>query len=786
MAGKSFQGVVNVDIRDSVPDWSPFEPPKAPDGAPNVVYIVLDDVGFSAMGCYGGPVETPNIDRVVSAGVRYTQWHTTALCSPTRSCLLTGRNHTRNSMACITEAAIGFPNASGSIPPENGMLAEILAERGWNTYMVGKWHLCPEAEVNVAATRRNWPVGRGFERFYGFLGAETNQWYPDLVHDNHPVDQPKTPEEGYHFTEDITDKALEFIKDAKVIAPDKPFFLYYAPGAAHAPHHAPKEWIERYAGRFDMGYEAIREQILVRQKELGIVPADTELPPLNPIGTPQTRTGPDDKPFPVMDVTRPWDSLTADEQRLFSRMAEVYAGFLAHADHHIGRLRDYLEETEQLDNTLFIVVSDNGASGEGGPNGSVNENKFMNGIPDDLAENLAKIDELGGPNTYNHYPNGWAMAFNTPFKMWKRYEFNGGTSDPCIISWPKGIRARGEIRSQYHHAIDLVPTILDVLGVEPLQTIKGHVQSRFDGLSMRSSFDDPDAPSTRSTQFFSMLGSRGIWHDGWKAVTNHATISGWSHFGEDEWELYHTDVDRSECHNLAEQESGRLRDLVSLWYAEAGANQAFPLDDRSPIEIVTTPRPVMSPPRNRYVYYPGTAEVPESQAVNIRNRSYVVGALVDVPEPGAEGVIFAHGARFGGHALYVKDNRLHYVYSFVGSVEQKIVATEDLPTGENVILSASFDKDGEEAPGVATGILSLYHGKKKVGEGRIKTQPGKFSIAGEGLCVGRDGGEAVTDDYPGTLPWTFTGGTIKRVAVDVSGDPYVDLEREAVAMLSRE
>jgi arylsulfatase A-like enzyme len=783
---KAFNGVVNVDIRDSVPDWSPFEPPKATEDAPNVVYIVLDDVGFSAMGCYGGPVQTPNIDRVAANGVRYTQWHTTALCSPTRSCLLTGRNHTRNSMACITEAAIGFPNASGSIPPENGMLAEILAERGWNTYMVGKWHLCPEAEVNAAATRRNWPVGRGFERFYGFLGAETNQWYPDLVHDNHPVDPPKTPEEGYHFTEDITDKALEFIKDAKVIAPDKPFFLYYAPGAAHAPHHAPKEWIEKFAGRFDMGYEAIREQILARQKEWGIVPADTELPSLNPIGTPQTRTGPEGKPFPLMDVTRPWDSLSAEERRLFARMAEVYAGFLAHADHHIGRLLDYLADTGQLDNTLVIVVSDNGASGEGGPNGSVNENMFMNGIPDDLAENLAKIDELGGPNTYNHYPNGWAMAFNTPFKMWKRYEFNGGTSDPCIISWPKGMTARGEIRSQYHHAIDLVPTILDVLGVDPPQTLKGHTQSSFDGASMRSSFDAPDAPSTRSTQFFSMLGSRGIWHDGWKAVTNHPTISGWSNFGDDEWELYHTDVDRSECHNLAAQEPGRLRDLVNLWYAEAGANQAFPLDDRSPIEIVTTPRPMLSPPRNRYVYYPDVAEVPESQAVNIRNRSYVIGALADLPEPGAQGVIFAHGARFGGHALYVKDNRLHYVYSFVGSLEQKVVATEDLPTGENLILSASFDKDGEEAPGMATGILSLYHGDHKVGEGRIKTQPGKFSIAGEGLCVGRDGGEAVTDDYPGSLPWHFTGGTIKRVAVDVSGDPYVDLEREAVAMMSRE
>jgi len=351
--------------------------------------------------------------------------------------LLTGRNHTRNSMACITEAAIGFPNASGTIPPENGMLPEILGEAGWNTYMVGKWHLCPTDEMNLAATRRNWPSGRGFERWYGFLGAETNQWYPDLVYDNHPVDQPHSPEEGYHLTEDITDKALEFIRDAKAVAPEKPFFLYYAPGACHAPHHAPREWIERYRGRFDQGYEALREQTLARQKTLGIVPADTELPPVNPIGTSEDRTGPDGKPFPPLDFTRPWASLSEDEQRLFARMAEVYAGFLSHADHHIGRLLDYLEETGQLDNTLVILVSDNGASGEGGPDGSVNEMKFMNGIPDDLQQNLAMLEELGGTKTYNHYPNGWAMAFNTPFKLWKRYEFNGGTSAPCIISWPR-------------------------------------------------------------------------------------------------------------------------------------------------------------------------------------------------------------------------------------------------------------------------------------------------------------------------------------------------------------
>ena len=783
---ESFKGTINVDIRDSTPDWSPFEPPKAPDGAPNVVYIVLDDVGFSAMSCYGGPIDTPNIDRIAADGVRYTQWHTTALCSPTRSCLLTGRNHTRNSMACITEAAVGFPNASGTIPPENGMLAEILGEQGWNTYMVGKWHLCPSDEMNLAATRRNWPSGRGFERWYGFLGAETNQWYPDLVYDNHPVDQPKSPAEGYHLTDDLTDKAIEFIKDAKVIAPEKPFFLYYAPGAAHAPHHVAPEWSDRYRGRFDMGYEAMREQTLARQKEMGILPPDTALPPINPIGTSKTRTGPEDKAFPIMDETLPWDSLSEDEKRLFTRMAEVYAGFLSHADHHIGRLLDYLEETGQRENTLVVLVSDNGASGEGGPNGSVNEALFMNGIPDNMENNLAMLDELGGTKTYNHYPNGWAMAFNTPFKMWKRYEFEGGSCDPCMISWPAGMTSRGEFRTQYHHAVDLVPTILDALGVEAPETIKGHVQSDFDGVSMRYSFDDATATSARSTQFYSMLGSRGIWHEGWKAITTHPTISGWSHFNDDEWELYHTDVDRSELHNLASEQPDKLRELVNLWFAEAGANGAFPLDDRSALEIFLTPRPQLSAARDRYVYYPGTAEVPEAQAVNIRNRSFAVGALVDLPDAGAQGVLFAHGSRFGGHALYVKDNRLHYVNNFVGMFEQRVDATEDLPTGTQLILSAAFDKDGEDPPGVSTGILSLYHGDHKVGEARIKTQPGPFALAGEGLCVGRDSGEAVTEDYPGTEPWHFTGGTINRVAVDVSGEPYVDLEREATAMMMRE
>ena len=780
-----FKGTINVDIRDSEPDWAPFEPPKAPKGAPSVVYIVLDDVGFSAMGCYGGPVDTPNIDRIAARGVRYTQWHTTALCSPTRSCLLTGRNHTRNSMACITEAAIGFPNASGMIPPENGMLPEILGELGWNTYMVGKWHLCPTDEMNLASTRRNWPVGRGFERFYGFLGAETDQWHPDLVYDNHPVEPPRQPEDGYHLTEDLTDKAIEFIKDAKAVAPDKPFCLYYAPGACHAPHQAPREWIERYRGRFDDGYESMRERTLARQKELGIVPADTELPPVNPIGTPQTRTGPGGLPFPVVDTTRPWASLSEDERRLFSRMAEVYAGFLAHADDQIGRLVTYLEATEQLDNTLIVLVSDNGASGEGGPNGSVNENKFFNGVPDDVEANLALLDDLGSPKTYNHYPNGWAMAFNTPFKLWKRYEFNGGTSDPCVISWPAAISSRGEIRHQYHHAIDVVPTILDCLGVESPETIKGHVQSSFDGVSMRYSFDSADTSGRRETQFYSMLGSRAIWHQGWKAVSTHPTIAGWSHFNDDTWELYHVETDRAELHDLAGVHPEIVRELVNLWFAEAGANGAFPLDDRSAVEILNTPRPQLTSPRDRYLYYPDGAGVPEALSVNIRNRNYIIGARVDVTGAHVNGVVFAQGSPFGGHALYVKDNRLRYVYNFVGMLEQLITAEADVPTGEDLILSASFMKDGEDPPGVSTGVLTLFHGEHEVGHGRIKTQPAAFGLSGTELVVGRSI-TRITEDYPGERPWSFTGGTIKVVAVDVSGDPYVDLERAAAAMIARE
>src|SRR6476659_1956721 len=679
---KPFRGTINLDDRDSVPDWEPYLQPVAPAGAPNVLYIVLDDVGFSAMEPWGGLIETPHINKLAETGLTYTNWHTTALCSPTRSSLLTGRNHTTNGMACIAEATTGFPNSNGHIPFECATIAEVLGDRGWNTYMLGKWHLVAADEMNMGSTKRNWPIGRGFERYYGFLGGETNQWYPDLIYDNHPVDQPATPEEGYHLTTDLTSKAIEFIKDAKVIAPDKPFFMYFCPGATHAPHHAPKEWIENYKGKFDMGYEAYRELVFERQKERGIFPATADLSPLNPYAEEQSVDG---KPWPPLDVVRPWDSLDDDEKRLFCRMAEVYAGFLSHTDAEIGRLLDFLEESGQRENTIVVLVSDNGASGEGGPNGSVNENKFFNGIPDEIEDNLKHLDDLGSPATYNHYPVGWAWAFNTPFKMWKRYNFEGGVADPMVVSWPKGIDAKGELRHQFLHATDIVPTVLDCLGVELPEDVKGYQQLPLEGVSFRSTFESDETQTPKETGFFSMLGSRAIWHKGWKAVSVHPTIAGWGNYEHDRWELYDTEADPTESRDLAAEHPERVQALVNLWFHEAGKYNGLPLLELTPLEVLADPtRPQVAAPRDQSIYYPDTAEVPESAAVNIRNRSYSIAVETRVENGNANGVLFSHGARFGGHSLYVKDGKLKYAYNFVGSKEQIIESTATVPTGQVV------------------------------------------------------------------------------------------------------
>ena len=778
---KPFGGIVNIDIKDSVPDWAPYTQPLAPEGAPNVLYVVLDDVGFSAMEPYGGLIETPNVKRIAENGVAYTSFHTTALCSPTRSCLMTGRNHTTNGMGCITEATSGFPNANGHIPFECANIAEVLSEHGWNTYIVGKWHLCAEDEMNLASSKRQWPLGRGFERYYGFLGGETNQWYPDLIYDNHPVAQPKSPAEGYHLTVDLTDKAIEFIRDAKVIAPDKPFFLYYCPGAAHAPHHAPKEWADKYKGKFDMGYEAYRELVFERQKKLGIVGKDAELSPINPYSE---TTSHDDKPWSQIDRVRPWESLSEDEQRLFSRMAEVYAGFLSHADDQLGRLLDFLEESGELDNTIIVLVSDNGASGEGGPNGSVNENKFFNGVPDSTEENLKYLDELGGTRTYNHYPTGWAWAFNTPFKMWKRYSnYEGGTADPMIVSWPKGIDAKGELRRQYTHAIDIVPTLFECLDIELPEVVNGFTQRPLEGVSFKPTFEDAEAETPKETQFYSMLGTRAIWHKGWKAATAvPAAPESWGDFHQQRWELFDTEADPSECHDLAEKHPVKLQELIALWWTEAGKNQALPLESRDAVAILTTARPQLSRARSRYVYYPGGAEVPESVAPNIRSRSYTIAAELDIDTTEAGGVIFSQGSRFGGHALYVEDGKLTYVYNWIGELVQVVESTELVPAG-HVVLSASFDKEGETMP--AKGTVSLYIRDQKVGEGTVQTQPGKFGLGGGGLVVGRSGAEPV-GEYSGDAPWPFVGGTIKRVIIDVSGEAFVDLAREAQVAFARQ
>jgi arylsulfatase len=778
---KPFKGVVNIDIKDSVPDWGPYTQPIAPEGTPNVLYVVLDDVGYSAMQPFGGMIETPNINRIADRGLTFTNFHTTALCSPTRSCLMTGRNHTTNGMATITEAASGYPSSNGHIPFECGTIAEVLGEHGYNTYMVGKWHLTAEDEMNLASRKSQWPVGRGFERFYGFLGAETNQWYPDLTYDNHHVEQPATPEEGYHLTVDLTDKALTFIRDAKAIAPDKPFFLYYCPGACHAPHHVPKAWADKYKGKFDMGYEAYRELVFANQKKHGIVTDKAELSPINPY---IDEKGPDGQDWPELDTVRPWDSLNDDEKRLFCRMAEVYAGFLSHADDQIGRLLDHLEETGELDNTIVVLVSDNGASGEGGPNGSVNENKIFNGLPDTIEEALPFIDELGGPRTYNHYPTGWACAFNTPFKLWKRYSnWEGGTADPMIVSWPARITKPG-VRRQYAHAVDIVPTIYECLGVEPPEVVKGYTQFPIEGISFAAAFDDADAKTGKETQFYSMGGTRAIWHDGWKAAAiSNAAPDNWAGFERQRWELFDTENDPSECHDLAAEHPNKVQELIGLWWSEAGRYGALPLDSRGAVEILTTERPQLSKPRTRYVYYPDGSEIPESVAPNIRNRSFTVAVEVTIDTEEAGGVLFAQGARFGGHALYIKDRKLKYVYNFVGLQEQMVESTTEVPTG-HVVLSASFEREGDSMP--AEGTLTLHVRDEAVGEGRIRTQPGKFSLAGEGLNVGKDGGEAVTDDYPGGSPWAFVGGTIHKAAIDVSGEAFVDLAAEAAAAFARD
>ena len=748
----SFAGQIGATLETSQPAWP--EKLKPPQGAPNVLFIVLDDVGFAQLGCYGGAIETPNIDRLAAQGLRYTNWYTTCLCAPTRACLLTGRNHHSVGMGVVPELATGFPGYNASIPRNAGMLSEILRGHGYATLAIGKWHLMPRDEVdNMAASREHWPLGRGFERFYGFLGGETNQWYPSLVHDNHLVDPPRTPEQGYHLTEDLADRAIEYLRDAEQVDPDKPFFLYWCPGAGHAPHHVAREWADRYQGKFDQGWDQLRAETLARQKELGIVAPDVEYGPLNPLGAGES------------EQAVAWESLSDAERRLCARQMEVYAGFLSHTDHQIGRLIDFLRESGQLDNTLVFVVSDNGASGEGGRIGSVSEFTFFNRVPERSDDALAHIGDWGGPSTYPHYAYEWAMAGNTPMRRWKRYVYSGGIADPCIVHWPERIAGGGGLRAQYHHAIDVLPTVLEAVGIEPPTMLNGVVQKPIEGTSMLYSWGAADVPTRKQVQYYETLGERAIWAGGWKAVTTHQPGAETGEFSGDVWELFHTDVDPGETRNLADKHPDKLQELIQLWWLEAGKHNVLPMDDRAQERMGLTGRG-----RTRIVLHPHTAPVPGVVAPRVLNTSHTITANVEIPASGAEGVLVSYGSRFGGYALFVQDGQLTYVHNYLGLEEFTLRSEAPLPSGP-ATLRFEFTVSGlpDISQGRGTpGQVRLFVNDQPAGELTVPYTVLVSFDPNQGLTAGRGGMLAVASSVTGPFPFT---GSINNVVLEVQPSP---------------
>lgn len=754
MNSNVFSGQIGRYYSESRPWWA--DPPRAREGAPNIVIVVLDDVGFAQLGCFGSDIETPVLDQLAEQGLRYTNFHTTALCSPTRSCLLTGRNHHSNGMGRIIELSTGFPGYNARIPKENGFLSEMLLPLGYATFAVGKWHLTPEDECHLAASRERWPLGRGFERFYGFMGGETHQFVPALVYDNHEVSPPVGPDGGYHLTHDLVERASEFVQDLRAVDETKPFFLYFCTGACHSPHQAPAPWIERYRGRFDRGWDEWRDRTFARQMAQGLLPPSAELSP---------------RP----DWVPAWDSLSEDERRLYARYMEAFAGYLSHTDHEIGRLLGLLAETGDLDNTLMFVLSDNGASSEGGPEGSVNDVRLWNMAPRTVAEAIERLEEIGGPRCHNNYPWGWTVAGNTPFRRWKREVHEGGVADPMIVSWPARLRGSGELRNQYVHAIDLVPTILEVLGTDPPSALRGIHQSPIEGVSFAPSFDDTGWKGKHSTQYYEMFGCRALYHEGWKAVTYHPIQDTTVGFDEDGWELYNVLDDPSECHDLAEAHPERLRELVDRWWIEAARHQVLPLDNR-PFSSFVRDKPRAVPNRLRYHYFPNRAPVPEMVAANVRNRSHRVTADVELPSERAEGVIIAQGSGLGGWALYMLNGTLRYAHNYVG-LEIHAVSSDTVLTPGPHRLVFVFDKSGDHR---GHGLLLVDD--TPVGEGEIpRFTPNRFSLTGAGLTCGYSDGLPVTGDY--TAPFRFTG-RIARVTIDLDGRHFNDPSAEAAIAIA--
>lgn len=736
----NFQGVIGRTVEESTPYWPEETRPEK--DAPNVVLIVLDDLGFSQLGCYGSDISTPNIDKLAEDGAQYNNFHTTAMCSPTRASLLTGRNPHSTGVSFVSEFDSGFPNCRGKVRKDTAMLSEMLQEKGYNTFAVGKWHLAPGREETHTGPFDGWPLARGFDHYYGFLKGATNQFYPDLVEGNQRIPQPKYPEDGYHLTEDLTDKAIDYIKAQKSERQDRPFFCYLAYAAPHAPHQAPKEFIDKYKGKYDQGWDKVREQWFERQKELGIIPEDTELPPRNP-------------------GVKAWEDLNKDEQKLYARMQEVFAGFLEHTDYHIGRFVNFLEEIDQLDNTLIVFLSDNGACGMGGEGGTVNSwTPAFNPIEESLESKLLRIDELGGPSANSHYPAGWAQVGNTPLKMYKTFTHAGGIRCPLIIHYPKQIKDTG-IRTQYHHVSDITPTILELCRVEAPEIYKGIKQKPIYGTSLVYTFDNPTITTKKEVQHYEISSNRAIWHKGWKAVTYHKANTS---FDEDVWELYDTENDFSERHNLANKYPDKLEEIIERWWIEAEKYDVFPLDGRTlaqRMKAISEKGSNETGPVHRAFYASPTIFSP-NKAPDLRNKSFQIQIELERKSANDDGVIVAHGDESGGYTLYIQNSYLTFHYNFSNVESYTIKSNEQIPSGNlNLCFTLIKQQDNE-------GIGKLYLNDKEIGEGIVNHLSSLgYSQGTQGsFFVGADYKSPISKDYQS--PFIFKG-KLNKVTYTLGG-----------------
>ena len=758
-AGACNGAVIGKTVADSTPHWP--TPPAPPAGAPNILLILFDDVGFSDFGCYGSSIRTPHIDAVAQRGLRYTGFHTTAMCSTTRAALLTGRNHHAVGVGCLANFDSGFPGYRGKISKEAGTLAEMLRPHGYSNTFAGKWHVTPLTQSGPSGPYDGWPLGRGFDRYYGFMDAETDQYAPELVRDNSPIEPPGTFETGYHLTADLIDQSIRYLAEHHADAPQAPWLHWLSLGACHAPHQAPQDLIQSYDAVFEAGWDAERAARLARQKALGIVPPDTELPPPN-------------------DAVKAWDVLGTDEKRLFIRLQSAYAAMLEHADAHIGRLMDFLQTSGMADNTLVLILSDNGASQEGGPLGMVNAMGPYNLKPEDLAEKIRRIDDIGGPDTHSNFPLGWAMAANTPLKRYKQNTHGGGIRDPLVMAWPQGIAARGELRHGFRHASDLAPTLLDICGLQAPSHIHGIAQMPITGESFKANLANPASASRQAAQYFEMFGHRGIWQHGWKAVAFHPIGTA---FDDDVWELYHLDRDFSENHNLAAQHPDKLASLQALWWQLAQANQVLPLDDRFGARFADSAQRYHAS-RNHFVFYAGMGHLPTDVAPDVRARDYRVEADVLIPAQGCEGVLLAHGDATSGYSLYVQDGHLVYDQN-IGGVHQIIRSPGPIAAGRHVlalemvlgpmVLTPPLPRMGRVmVPSSRVGSL-LIDGLV------VASMTFKFGFqmmtSWSGLDIGRDRSSPVSHYR---APFEFTGKLFK-VTVDLK--PQRGLDGDAIGQV---